>query len=236
MKTHFMLLAGVAQLMIVSSASADTVILASNNATIQPTGPRTGTNGKVFFNMEGSSNGSFASFGVIDFQVPNGVTFGPGGTLSLSLTQDNAAFTANGSLAFYVSTDTTTNIDPGSSPLAFDATASSLPTGIDAQLGTKYLLGMGTFAGVANGHLDLFSFTPTGAALSYLTTEIDTAGKVRLIVAPGDATVAATYSGFSNNTFQGPELTISATSVPEPSLMMLEAGLVLVMVCIRRRL
>src|SRR5215469_9871776 len=128
-RTAIVLSAAIGIACLATEALADTIILASNNATIEPGGPRAGTNGKVFFNMEGSSNGSFASFGVIDFQVPNGVTFGPGGTLSLSLTQDNAAFTANGSLAFYVSTDTTTNIDPGSSPLAFDATAASLPTG-----------------------------------------------------------------------------------------------------------
>ena len=62
---------------LVTQALADTIISASNNATIQPGGPRAGTNGKIFFNMEGSSNGSFSDFGVVDFQTPSGVTFGP---------------------------------------------------------------------------------------------------------------------------------------------------------------
>jgi len=218
-----------------TEALADTIILASNNATIEPGGPRAGTNGKIFFNMEGSSNGSFASFGVVDFQTPTGVTFGPGQELTLALTQDNAAFTANGSLAFYVSTDTSTNIDPGTSPLAFDT--ASLPTGLGTQLDTKYLLGTGTFTEVANGHTDLFTFTPTGAALSYLTTEIDSAGTIRLIVAPDDANVSATYAGFSNTSVTGPELTISSpATVPEPSTMALQAGLLIAVVYARRRM
>jgi hypothetical protein len=212
-------------------ALADITISASNNATVQAAGPRTGANGKSFFNMEGSSNGSFASFGVVDFQTPAGVAFGPGGMLSLTLTQANAAFTTFGQLAFYLSTDTTTSIDPGTSPLAFDASASDLPTGLGSQLNTKYLLGSGTFTEVANGHQDIFSFTPTGAALSYLMTEIDAAGKVRLIIAPNDASVAATYAGFSNTNFHGPELTIT----PEPSTLALEVGLLFAMGCARRR-
>jgi len=67
-------------------------------------------------------------------------------------------------LAFYVSTDTSTNIDPGTSPLAFDT--NSLTTGLGAQLDTKYLLSTGTFTEVANGHIELFTFTPSGAARS----------------------------------------------------------------------
>jgi hypothetical protein len=214
---------------------ADTIIAASNNATIQPGGPRAGANGKLFFNMEGSSNGSFSDFGVVDFQTPLGVTFGPGQQLSLALTQDNAAFTANGSLAFYVSTDTTTDIEPGTSPLAFQA--NSLPTGLGTQLDPKYLLGTGMFTEVANGQIDVFTFTPTGAALSYLETQIDSAGKIRLIVAPDDANVAATYAGFSNTDFAGPMLTISSpASVPEPSTILLQVGPLIAVVFARRRI
>jgi|SRR6516225_10574368 hypothetical protein len=124
-RTALALSTAIAILCLATEALADTIISASNNATIQTGGPRAGTNGKIFFNIEGSSNGSFSDFGVVDFQTPSGVTFGPGQELSLALTQDNAAFTANGSLAFYVSTDTTTGIEPGTSPLAFHTT--SLP-------------------------------------------------------------------------------------------------------------
>ncbi|MBV9744435.1 MAG: hypothetical protein JO099_11775 [Acidobacteriia bacterium] len=208
------------------TTSANTVVMASDDAIIQPGGPRT-TNGgttlvNYFFNAEGSNNGSFSSFAVADFQMPAGVTFGPTDTLSLLLTQDDAAFTVNGSLLFYLTSDTTTNIGLGS-PLIFNS--ASLPTGLDSQLSQRYLLGTGTFAEGTSGQTDVFTFSPTGAALSYLASDVGTGGLVRLIVAPGDPNVAATYAGISNLTYPngGPELIISA--VPEPSYGWLGAGL-----------
>jgi hypothetical protein len=192
------------------STWADTTTLATNNATVQPGGPRGGDNGKLFFNMEGSSNDVFASFGVVDFQLPDGSTFNPGDVLSITLTQANASFTQNGMLAFYVSTDTTTDIEPDTSPLAFDPT--DVPTGLASQLDTKYLLGCGTFTQAADGTMDTFSFTPTDDALTYLINEISTTGYIRMIVAPFDPTVAATYAGFSNTEFQGPALTLTPAS------------------------
>src|SRR5262249_46577527 len=82
-------------------ACANIVLPAANNATVQPAGPRPGANGKQFFNMEGAGNGSFASFGVVDFQSsPMNVQIT---SLTLALTQANAAFTNNGALIFYLS-------------------------------------------------------------------------------------------------------------------------------------
>src|SRR5262249_31765091 len=106
------------------------------------------------------------------------------------------------------------------SPLAFDT--SDLPTGLGNQLDTKYLLGCGAFTQVADGWMDTFSFTPTDEALSYLMDEISTTGLIRVIVAPADPTVAATYAGFSNTELQGPALTL--TAAPEPSTILVEAS------------
>ena len=51
-----------------ASASAELVQLeAFNNATVQPGGPRTGSSGLAFFNIEGSDYGNFASYGVMQF-------------------------------------------------------------------------------------------------------------------------------------------------------------------------
>lgn len=206
---------------------------AINNATVQPGGPRSGTNGKRFFNIEGSNNNTFASFGVIDFATTSfGTISDPVNSLALTLQQSNASFTNAGSLQFYLTTDTTTNIEPSTSPLNFNA--SNLPTGLGSQLNTKYLLGSGSFTGTSstNGTVDTFTFTPTGAAQTYLTNEINSGGLIRLIVAPNDATVAATYSGYSNTSSAAPSLTIGTTTtvggpnavgVPEPSLTWLDA-------------
>ena len=107
---------------------------AVNNATVQPGGPRPGINGKQFFNMEGSGNGTFASFGVVDFQsnpMNAQVT-----SLTLVLTQANAAFTHDGGLIFFLSTDTATNIEPVTSPLIYSA--GDIPTGLGAQLSPSF--------------------------------------------------------------------------------------------------
>lgn len=49
-------------------ATAESVI-ALENAIIQPLGPRQGSGGEAFFNIEGEENGDFASFGVARFDI-----------------------------------------------------------------------------------------------------------------------------------------------------------------------
>jgi hypothetical protein len=192
-------------------ARADIILTAANNATVQPGGPRPGVNGKQFFNMEGSTNGNFASFGVVDFQsAPTSV---PVTSLTLDLTQANAAFTNNGALIFYLSTDTATNIEPATSPLTYSA--ADTPTGLGTQLSLLFLLGAGSFTQGSNGTVDAFTFSPSATAINYLESQLAAGGRIRLIIAPGDATVAATYAGFSNTGFSGPQLDL-VTPTPEP--------------------
>src|SRR5262249_19175232 len=72
---------------------------ATANATVQPGGPRAAPNGTNFFNVEGNSNGPNASFGTADFArytIPGGV-FGVN-SVTVSLTESNAAFTLTGPL------------------------------------------------------------------------------------------------------------------------------------------
>ncbi len=80
--------------------------------------------------------------------------------------------------------------------------------------------------------MDIFSFSPSATVASCLSSQISTGGRIRVVIAPGDPTVAATYAGFSNTEFAGPELTL-ATPAPEPgtlggaslALLALTAGL-----------
>jgi hypothetical protein len=193
---------------------ASIVIPATNNATIQPAGPRPGVNGKQFFNMEGSANGAFASFGVVDFQsspisIPiNSIS------LTFNLTQANAAFTHDGSLLFYISIDTTTDIDPGVSPLVYDP--SDTPTGLGNQIRPLAFLGGGRFTQAASGTVDTFSLGSTIVVAAYVAAQLSKGAPIRLVIAPGDDTVAATYAGFSNTEFAGPELVLPGTAIPEP--------------------
>lgn len=193
-------------------AFANIVLPAVNNATVQPLGPRPGSNGKQFFNFEGVGNGAFSSFGVVDFQ-PSPMSIQVT-SLTLALTQANAAFTHNGALIFYLSTDTATNIEPSISPLAFSA--ANAPTGLGTQLTPIFLLGTGSFTQVSDGTLDSFSFSPNPTAVTYLDSQVAVGGRIRLVIAPGDSTVAATYAGFNNTGFSGPQLTL-AIPVPEPA-------------------
>ncbi len=46
--------------------------------------------------------------------------------------------------------------------------------------------------------MDIFSFSPSATVASCLSSQISTGGRIRVVIAPGDPTVAATYAGFSN--------------------------------------
>jgi PEP-CTERM motif len=210
-----------------SGRSSCLAATASNNATIQPGGPRAGTNGKIFLNAEGSGNGTFASFAVIDFPIIPNPSVTSVSSLALSLSQSNASFTANGGLSFFLTEDTTTNIEPGTSPLTFNTT--SLPNGLGTQLSLSFLLGQGTFTQVSTGTVDTFTFPVPSAVQSYLVNRIDNGGDLRLVFAPNDAGVAATYAGFANTdpSTPGPALSIGAiATVPAPaSLVLMALGL-----------
>lgn len=198
---------------------------ASNNATVRPSGPRSGTSGKAYFNVEGNSFGQYASFGVADFSVN---AFGIGFTvadvlsLSISLTQSNAAFTAPGTVRIYLSTDTTTSIESTNTALKFDT--SSLPGGVGSQLGTLYSLGTGAFTttgAVNNGTVDTYSLTLDSAAKAYLISQLNTPGAlVRLVITPETDGTAATWAGYTHSTYAGPTLTLDVAPVPEPATML----------------
>jgi len=102
---------------------------ASDNATVRPGGPRSGGSGKLFSNVEGSANGTNASYGVADFSFgtqPKAVL--TVNSAQLVLTEANAAFTAAGTVVISLDASTTlANIQPGTSPLAFDGTTRARP-------------------------------------------------------------------------------------------------------------
>lgn len=211
---------------IVGSARATPVAFeATDDATVQGAGPRTGSNGKAFYNMEGSANGSFASFGVSEFNFST-LTPTLGGTVtgvsgvSLQLTQSNAAFSVAAPISVYYTTNNSVNIQPGSSikDAGGDGAAS-----VDAAFSPLTLLGSGNFTNIANGTVDSVSLTSlSGSALTDFINALNSGGTIRLITTVDVAGGAATYAGNTNTTLAGPTLVFDATiAVPEPSTIVL---------------
>lgn len=216
---------------------------ASDNSTIKPAGPRTGTSNSSFFNVEGNNNGANASYGVLEF---NGSAFQSSGALvditavELDLSESNAAFTGPGALKFYLTRDTTTNITNAGSPTTPNFQAASLPDGIGTQFDPKALVGTGTFNTTGNtntGQVDAFTLNLGASDEAYLIGQINAGQKFRIVVTPGADATAATFAGFSTTVTNtvAPALKITAaTTAPEPGslglLAVAAAGL-----CGRRR-
>ena len=169
--------------------------------------------------MEGNQNGDcstpmvppcFASFGVADFdsdclQIRGEIESIR--SLTVTLVQANAAFTQDGAVNFWLTTDTTTDIQPGDDPAILFLLADD-PDGLADQLLPRYFLGSGTFTQVEDGHPDPFSFSLSSEAEGYLVQQIRNHGAIRIAVSPADGAVAATYAGFSNDEFPGPLITL----------------------------
>lgn len=202
------------------AADAQTIVSAEavNNATVQPAGPRTGSAGKAFFNIQGNDNGQFASFGVADFSATSfGLSLPVADVLSvkLKLYDAPATFSRAGSIYFLLSEDTSTNIDPGTSPLRWNS--ADLPGGLGTQLQPHYLLGTGTYTRTTLGTLFEYTLTLTPAAESYLIHQLNNAGTIRILVAPADNAVSATYAGYTHTSVSGPVLELQLVPVPEPA-------------------
>jgi hypothetical protein len=199
---------------------------ATDNSTIKPAGPRAGTSNQSFFNIEGSGNGTNASYGVADF---SGAAFGISGAtavsaLTLTLTESNAAFTVSGPVAVYLAGNATANIDNSGTP-ASTLTYTGSAEGVEAAaFGGLTLLGTYTFPSTGNAtatQVDTVTFNSLSSdASTALAALLNTGGSIRLVFTPEDAATAATSAGFTNTTLVGPQLSVTTTTgapVPEPA-------------------
>jgi hypothetical protein len=238
MKLNAILAAAAAALSCLGAQAADTLAIA--NATVQPAGIRTGSNGLAFLNVEGSANGSFASYGAMRFDLASvksqfDAQYGAGGwavsKITLQLTQSNSAFTADGDVGVYF-TDNDSVALTSPSPLTYDAFATSFP---DAARVLGY-----TFHATSTGAVDSYTLfdqgTPPTAGGSALAADALDDSLTTLLLRDESAGVAATYAGITNFSGAGPTLQIEAVAaVPEPaSLALFVAGLAAVAIGARR--
>lgn len=189
-----------------------------DNATVQPGGPRSGANGKRFLNMEGNDNGAFASYGIVDVNAADlAIPFTVGDISNVTLTLYNApaGFSRDGNIKIYITEDTAVDIQPGTSPLKWDA--NTLPEGINpADLNPRHELGTGFYdSTLVDGHPFVYNLTVNGAAKTYLIGQINADAKIRLVITPLENGCAATYSGYTDTIPTGesaaPILSLDAT-------------------------
>lgn len=217
---------------LLSGAMASAAVMsaeATTNATIRPTGPRTnGTPAAVTtssFNVEGNGNGANASYALADF---SGASFSFGGTvtainsISLALTEFNAAFTAPGSYEVYLASNTTA-VSVGTTPNYMAGNDGSASVG--SQQGTLTLLSSNTFTttgNINNGQIDTTTLTLTSSASNAVISAINSGSAFRLVVTPTTDATAATFAGATytgTGSYAGPTLNIDAAiaATPEPA-------------------
>lgn len=158
----------------------------TENFTVQPAGPRAGTSGTNFFNIEANSNGTLASYGVMDIARNDlGITstIQSIDAISLRFMQTGAAFALTGlTLKFYI-TEVLTPI----STLAPVFQSTEAPEGLGTTFDTKHALGEMSWEAKGNLAVDTYRFSIPTAAKSFLINQLNTEGSIfRIVIAPGN--------------------------------------------------
>lgn len=191
------------------------MIEATDNFTVRTSGPRTGSAGSSEFQVEGSDNGNFACFGVLDFDLSSVLASGHvGGKIqdaSLDLRQLNASFTNDGPVSIYLASPAATGVVINSGIQyqggndGLDCLPSSLSAGAQ-KLCTIPAIHHNTSGGdLPDGTLDQFGLYDEPIKWAITDSMLDL-GNVRLLVVPEHPDTAATYAGNTDGNYAGPTL------------------------------
>jgi hypothetical protein len=174
-------------------ALAEIKVTATKSVTVQPAGPRQGEAGSRYFNVEGSRNDRYASFGVLAFGLPkDGGQGGDVKTMSLWLVQSIPRFARDGKVRFCLAEPHDRGTDPLPG-LKFDRKS---PNGVGTDaFKVLHPLGAGTFAKVETGNTDTFELKPNETGERYLRYRLKGGGTIVIVVVPDGEEVAATYFG-----------------------------------------
>ena len=185
--------------------------------------------GNTRITAEGDALGTFANFGVLDFNtgslnVPDYTTVNSiiGNTFSISLVDRSPlnSFAKDGQVDFYLATGSN-----GTSSLAnYRFLGFSNTGGVGAQLGSLISLGNVQYvAGTTPGRVDTVTldFSSGGAsALNYLNGQVTSGGNVRIIAAPHTGTVASHWQGAvasTNPVLSSPSLSFDLNTSAAPA-------------------
>lgn len=184
------------------------------NYTVQPGGPRTGSSGTSFVNIEGDGNGNFASFAVLDFDLAPVLTDEVADRLKnagLTLEQANAGFSQDGPYSVYVAGAAATNVVIDSS-IQYQSGNNGLDS-LPASL-RQGAMKLTTFPGVhrttsggllPDGTVDVVGLYGEAIEMAILEA-INSDGILRLLIVPDHDSTAATFSGNTNTSWMGPVL------------------------------
>ena len=190
-------------------------VVALANFTVQPAGPRPGTTGTSFLNIEGDGNGNFASFGVIEFDfngvIAEGVTAENLKDVGLELLQSNAGFSRNGPYSVYV-TSAAAALIPIDADISYQVGNNGIacvPASLanNAIFVTKYPGVHYTPSGslLPDGTIDDVAFYGPAFETSLLDA-INAGGVLRLLIVPEQDDTAATFAGNTNSVWSGPTI------------------------------
>ena len=174
---------------------------------VRNNGPVGGATGDNAIEVEGSSNGNFAAFGVVDFDLSGLLASGASVTdldnIVLSMVQDNSTFSDSGPISLYLATSAAANvtIDGGIQYQTGQNGLASVPEILAAGA-----VKVATYAAVheTNSGAPLPDGTADPIALyggdigQAVSAALKNKGVIRLLITPDHAGTAATYAGFSN--------------------------------------
>lgn len=173
-----------------------------------------------YFNVQGSSHGRFASYGVLDFDLPVLPAADSLSESKLVLAQSLASFTTDGDVGVYLSRElAVSNPRYQAGKVGREAVGSAF--------GDLIKLSDYFFWADSDGYDDAIALFQ-GPAEAYLLSLLGSGGTLRLLVVPESASVAATWAGRYHDYLYEPrlELTITDTPIPEP-----EANLGILLLC-----
>jgi len=195
------------------------------NATVQPSpfGVRNAPNGEAFMNIQGVASLTFASYAGVRFDMAPitaqfDAAFGAGAwTIDrayIYLFQANAGFTTNGDVEVVWTNDDARDFSVAANP-EVTFYENYLTDYSDLAQITTYTFTQGTMGTNGTGTIEshqLVGGSVSGGGSNSLSSELSSgSGVSTLLLHEATSNVAATYAGFSNFTYAGPQLVVFAS-------------------------